>query len=87
LLLSSSALDLQKSDWQRRVEMLMKEGILRSPNVINTMRSVPREEFLPENMRPYSSEDTPLPIGFGQTASAPHGIGNSAAPGETWSQS
>jgi protein-L-isoaspartate(D-aspartate) O-methyltransferase len=66
--------------------MLMREGILHSPKVIEAMRSVPREMFLPQNMRSYSAEDTPLPIGFGQTASAPHGTGSSARPGETWSQ-
>ncbi len=63
--------------------MLVREGILRSPRVIKTMRSVPRENFLPENMRPYGAEDTPLPIGFGQTASAPHDTGNFAESGET----
>jgi len=36
---------------------------------------VPREKFLPENMRSYGAVDTPLPIGFGQTASAPHSQG------------
>ncbi len=52
----------------------MREGILRSPAVIKAMRSVPRAKFLPENMQAYSSVDTPLPIGFGQTVSAPHGL-------------
>lgn len=50
----------------------MKENILHSPNVIRAMRTVPRSKFLPENMQSYSAVDTPLPIGFGQTASAPH---------------
>lgn len=36
------------------------------------MRALPRAKFLPENMQTYSAVDTPLPIGFGQTASAPH---------------
>ncbi|MGC9345504.1 MAG: hypothetical protein ACP5ER_01755, partial [Candidatus Bathyarchaeales archaeon] len=63
-----------------------KEGILRSPKVIRAMRSVPRANFLPENMLSYSAADTPLPIGFGQTVSAPHSLGLDARLGETWFQ-
>jgi protein-L-isoaspartate(D-aspartate) O-methyltransferase len=65
---------LDKKDWEILVENLVKEGILRSPKVISAMRSVPREDFLPENMQSYSAVDTPLPIGFGQTVSAPHSL-------------
>jgi protein-L-isoaspartate(D-aspartate) O-methyltransferase len=65
---------LDKKDWERLVENLVKEGILRSPKVIKAMRSVPRADFLPENMQSYSAADTPLPIGFGQTVSAPHSL-------------
>jgi protein-L-isoaspartate(D-aspartate) O-methyltransferase len=63
---------LEKSAWERLIDGLAKEGVLRSEKVINALRVVPREKFLPENMRNYASVDTPLPIGFGQTASAPH---------------
>lgn len=63
---------MEKCSWEKRIDNLVREGILRSPNVINAMRALPRSNFLPENMQPYASEDTPLPIGFGQTASAPH---------------
>jgi protein-L-isoaspartate(D-aspartate) O-methyltransferase len=38
------------------------------------MRSVQRGKFLPENMQSYSAVDTPLPIGLGQTVSAPHSL-------------
>jgi len=65
---------LDKKDWERLVENLVKEGILRSSKVIKAMRSVPRADFLPENMQSYSAADTPLPIGFGQTVSAPHSL-------------
>jgi protein-L-isoaspartate(D-aspartate) O-methyltransferase len=63
---------LEKSDWERLIENLIKEDILRSPKVIRAMRLIPRAKFLPENMQSYSAVDTPLPIGFGQTVSAPH---------------
>ncbi|MEM3769866.1 MAG: hypothetical protein QXG76_01590 [Candidatus Bathyarchaeia archaeon] len=62
-------------DWERLIENLIKEGVLRSQKVIKAMRKVPRTKFLPENMRSYSTVDTPLPIGFGQTVSAPHSLG------------
>lgn len=39
------------------------------------MEAIPRFDFLPEDMRAYGATDTPLPIGFGQTISAPHSLG------------
>jgi len=63
---------LENRDWEKLIQSLIKEGILHSPNVIKAMRSVLREKFLPGNMQAYSAVDSPLPIGFGQTASAPH---------------
>lgn len=63
---------MENSDWGKLVDKLTKESILRSPQVVNAMRALPRAKFLPENMQTYSAVDTPLPIGFGQTASAPH---------------
>ncbi len=36
------------------------------------MQAVPRHEFVPEGKREAAYEDTPLPIGEGQTISAPH---------------
>jgi len=77
---------LEKQDWERLIENLIREGILRSPTVIKAMQSLPRVKFLPENMRSYSAVDTPLPIGFGQTVSAPHSLGFIAWLGETWFQ-
>jgi protein-L-isoaspartate(D-aspartate) O-methyltransferase len=77
---------LEEDEWGKLIENLMKEGILRSSNVIRALRSVPRAKFLPENMQSYSAVDTPLPIGFGQTASAPHGSSLLAGLGETWFQ-
>ncbi len=58
--------------WDKLVQSLIRSGILRSPRVIRAMRMVPRELFLPEDERSYASIDSPLPIGSGQTVSAPH---------------
>lgn len=40
--------------------------------VLQAMTRVPREIFVPEDIRSRSYDDTPLPIGQGQTISAPH---------------
>ena len=40
--------------------------------VINAMAKVPRELFVPEPLRSNAYDDIPLPIGYGQTISAPH---------------
>jgi protein-L-isoaspartate(D-aspartate) O-methyltransferase len=42
------------------------------PRVLAAMRKVPREEFVPADMRPFAHQDHPLPIGEGQTISQPY---------------
>ena len=44
---------------------------VRDPRVLATMASVPRERFVPEDLRPSAYENRPLPIGHGQTISQP----------------
>ncbi len=63
---------MEKTDWEKLVDNLTRQGILRSPKVIKAMLAVPRANFLPKDTRSYSAVDTPLSIGFGQTISAPH---------------
>jgi protein-L-isoaspartate(D-aspartate) O-methyltransferase len=58
--------------WEDLIQTLVRSGILRSPNVIEALRRVPREPFLPEPVKSSAATDCPLPIGSGQTASAPH---------------
>lgn len=57
---------------RRLVEKLEREGYIRSERVKKAMLRVPRELFVPEELRHMAYEDTPLPIGHGQTISAPH---------------
>ncbi len=45
---------------------------VRSALVLKAMGTVPREEFLPAHLRDSAYEDTPLPIGEGQTISQPY---------------
>jgi len=42
------------------------------PLVLDAMRAVPREDFVPANLAEYAYEDGPLPIGHGQTISQPY---------------
>ncbi len=57
---------------EKLVEKLVREGVIRSEKVKRAMLRVPRELFVPEHLRELAYEDTPLPIGYGQTISAPH---------------
>lgn len=54
------------------VDQLVKEGHLKTNKIIKTFLSVPRENFVPREYRHHAYIDEPLPIGFGQTISAPH---------------
>ena len=40
--------------------------------VMQAMRTVPRHEFVPADLRGEAYENRPLPIGFGQTISQPY---------------
>lgn len=61
-----------KSQRRRLVEGLVSQGYLKTKAVIDAMLIVPREIFVPEDLKASAYADTPLPIGHGQTISAPH---------------
>lgn len=63
---------MENKAWEQLIQSLIRQRILRSPHVIRALRKVSREQFLPENAKSYANVDSPLPIGFGQTISAPH---------------
>lgn len=48
---------------------------VRAEPVLAAMRAVPRHEFVPEERRRSAYDDTPLPIGHGQTISQPYIVG------------
>ena len=54
------------------VKKLLNYGYIKTEKVRKAMETVPREEFLPEDYKSYAYADQPLPIGEGQTISAPH---------------
>ncbi|WP_194089794.1 protein-L-isoaspartate(D-aspartate) O-methyltransferase [Vibrio hibernica] len=53
------------------VTFLIDNGIT-DPNILEVMRIVPRENFLPEAMRHQAYDNNALPIGAGQTISQPY---------------
>ncbi len=55
----------------RLVQALVADGDIRSPRVREAFLQVPREEFVRSADRAASYADVPLPIGEGQTISAP----------------
>jgi len=65
-------MDTLEGQRDKLVDGLKKRGYISDPAVEKAMRRVPREEFLPEEMRNEAYVDSPLPIGEGQTISAPH---------------
>ncbi|HET9158980.1 MAG TPA: protein-L-isoaspartate(D-aspartate) O-methyltransferase, partial [Caulobacteraceae bacterium] len=64
-------LDFQDSR-RRMVERQLAGRDVHDPNVLEAMRQVPREAFVPEAMREFAYEDSPLPIEAGQTISQPY---------------
>jgi protein-L-isoaspartate(D-aspartate) O-methyltransferase len=54
-------------------EQIERRGIT-DPNVLAAFRRVPRHLFVPEVMRHRAYEDSPLPIGEGQTISQPYTV-------------
>lgn len=54
----------------RLIEELRQHGI--SERVLDAMKRVPRHLFVPEKEQRNAYADYPLPIGWGQTISAPH---------------
>jgi protein-L-isoaspartate(D-aspartate) O-methyltransferase len=48
-----------------------RRGGVTDDRVLQAIATVPREQFVPAEQRPYASEDRPLPIGHGQTISQP----------------
>jgi len=67
---------MSKVDYQALREQMVEYQIaargVRDSKVLDAMRSVPREAFVPPELAGYAYEDGPLPIGQGQTISQPY---------------
>ncbi len=63
-------------DFQTEREKMVSSQIeargIKNPLVLKAMRTVPRHEFMPEDVRDMAYTDRPLPLGQGQTISQPY---------------
>ena len=69
----------------KRRQMVERQIVYRGitdTRVLDAMRSVPREEFVPEHLREFSYDDVPLPIEEEQTISQPYIVALMAAAAE-----
>lgn len=57
---------------ERMVRTQIEARGVRDPNVLAALRRVPRHRFVPLNLVEKAYDDTPLPIGYGQTISQPY---------------
>jgi protein-L-isoaspartate(D-aspartate) O-methyltransferase len=68
--------EVVKRDFSKLRRAMVEEAIVsrgvRSELVLNAMRTVPREAFLPERLSEFAYDDAPLPIEEGQTISQPY---------------
>src|SRR5437773_9311664 len=76
---------------ERRARMVwaqLEQRGIRSPAVLQAMRTVPRERFVEPGMEEFAYEDSALPIAAGQTISQPYIVAAmieaaEVAPGDT----
>jgi len=63
-------------DWTARRDQMVRTQIeargVQDPQVLASMRAVPRHLFVPDSYRDAAYSDSPLPIGEGQTISQPY---------------
>lgn len=66
----------ENSQWERKRAEMVRDQLeargIADEQVLETMRRIPRHEFVPENVRRLAYTDGPLPIGYGQTISQPY---------------
>jgi protein-L-isoaspartate(D-aspartate) O-methyltransferase len=72
----ASRSDLPAADRQAERRRMVDDQLLgrdiTSPRVLEAMRKVPRHLFIPEPQRNRAYDDSPVPIGLGQTISQPY---------------
>ena len=69
---------MQNVSLDRQKEMMLKMHLqgrgITDKKVLKAMINVPREEFVPQNLRRFAYMDIPLLIGYGQTISQPYTV-------------
>ena len=69
---SASAQDPTAARREAMVREQIQERGVSDPRVLEAMRTVPRHRFVPEELARAAYDDSPLPIGEGQTISQPY---------------
>jgi protein-L-isoaspartate(D-aspartate) O-methyltransferase len=76
ILLQTVLIQSASADYKKEREQLVNSHIInagiKDPYVIDSMLRVPREEFVPDELRKKAYLNQPLPIGYGQTISQPY---------------
>ncbi len=62
----------RRAEREAMVTLQLERRGIADPRVLSAMRCVPREAFVPEEFRYDAYQDSPLPIGAGQTISQPY---------------
>ena len=74
--LAHRLLHVAMSDLRAAREIMVRRHIaargIRDPAILEAMRTIPREAFLPPRLAEFAYEDCPLPIAEGQTISQPY---------------
>jgi len=60
-----------KLERERMIRDIVSYGEFKDSTVLDVMRGIPREDFIPHGLKEYAYSDGPLPIGSGQTISQP----------------
>jgi len=61
----------RSNDYDWIADQLERRGV-KDPDVLRAMRAVPRDRFLPDDVKSMAYQDGALPIGHGQTISQPY---------------
>lgn len=75
-ILLSCSIGQNGGDWRNKAEEMVRKQIvwrgITDSAVIQVMKKTPRHLFVPPKLQDMAYEDTPLPIGYGQTISQPY---------------
>ena len=72
----TTPIDTESSNYLQKREDMVRRAIrmfdLQDERVLEAVREVPRHNFVPPELQQYAYTDSALPIGYGQTSSAPY---------------
>ncbi len=67
--------DAYRNAREQMVQQQIAARGVRDPRVLQAMKDVPRHLFVPPEVQTHAYQDTPLPIGYGQTIYQPYIVG------------